>query len=108
MNVGGLNSSVPGSTDHRMASQTSVAGTPHPYLVPVNEVVVRVTQDTSSSIIVRSGSFTTGLGCPRHVRVTPDRERGEDIPDRQLRAIRRHTVASSKCSRVPPSKDRSA
>jgi hypothetical protein len=26
------------------------------------------------------------LGCPRHVRVTPDRDRGEDIPDRRLRA----------------------
>jgi hypothetical protein len=32
------------------------------------------------------GSFSTELGCPRHVRFTPDRDRGTDMPIRPLRA----------------------
>jgi hypothetical protein len=31
-------------------------------------------------------SFSTELGCPRHVRFTPIRDRIADVPDRQLRA----------------------
>jgi hypothetical protein len=35
---------------------------------------------------VRSGAFSTELGCPRDVRSTPVSDRIADIPDRQLRA----------------------
>src|ERR1019366_6051761 len=35
---------------------------------------------------VRSGAFSTELGCPRHVRSSPVSDRIADIPDRQLRA----------------------
>jgi hypothetical protein len=35
------------------------------------------------------GSFSTELGCPCHVRVTPGGNRGEDILDRRLHATGR-------------------
>src|SRR4029077_16998456 len=37
----------------------------------------------------RFGSFSTELGCPRHVRFTSSRDRGADILVRQLRAMKR-------------------
>src|SRR3981081_3768141 len=33
--------------------------------------------------------FTTELDCPRHVRVTAGGDRGDDIPHRRLRALKR-------------------
>jgi hypothetical protein len=49
---------------------------------------------------VRFGSFSTELGCPRHVRFPPDRDRGADIPVRQLRANSRHSAGLAIRSKV--------
>ena len=40
------------------------------------------------------GSFLTELGYPRHVRFTAGRDRGADIPVRQLRAMNRPEAIS--------------
>ena len=42
----------------------------------------------------RFGSISTELGCPRHVRFTPDSDQTADIPDGQLRAISRSRTTS--------------
>jgi hypothetical protein len=44
----------------------------------------------------RIGSFSTKLGCPHHVRFTPDSDRGADIQVRQLRSNFGHPRRYSK------------
>ena len=44
----------------------------------------------ASSPHVSYGSNSTKMGCRHHVRFTSDSNRNADIPDRQLRATRRH------------------
>jgi hypothetical protein len=56
---------------------------------------------TGGRPLFRSGSFSTELDCPHHVRFPPDSDQTADVPDRQLRANKRHRATTCVRSAQP-------